>query len=223
MTPSSTDYYMLVASLPYMPRTFEVEQVPISRIRLQQRLTMLGEHDKNVVEQVQRFLLWDRQEPERSDLDVQQEYDRLMNTITNSLVRGIINHRIDVLTITCALRRKRLGLAPPPAVGQYVEHIRKHWQHPDFRLVLEHPWIPSVREYLESNEPLKVERQLLWATWNRWVKLADQYYFSFETILLYLARWEIVDRWTRLNQSAGQQRFDTLLMETLGEHACIDN
>jgi Protein of unknown function (DUF2764) len=212
---TSTNYYWLVASLPHMPRSFEVEQVPISSIRLEQRLKMLGERDESIVEQVQSFLLWDRQRPERTDEDVQREYNRLMNSITNKLVRDIINHRMDVRTITCALRRRRLGLEAPSAVGQYVELIRKHWQHPDFCLAREHPWIPRVRETLEANQPLEVERQLLSATWDRWVKLADKFYFSFETILLYLARWEIVDRWTRLDASVGRQRFDDLMSQTL--------
>lgn len=73
---TKTNYFHLVASLPHMPRTFDVEQLPISRIRLQQRLTLLGDADKAVVEQVQGFLLWDRQHPERTDDQVQQEYDR---------------------------------------------------------------------------------------------------------------------------------------------------
>ncbi|MAU00984.1 MAG: hypothetical protein CL608_27885 [Anaerolineaceae bacterium] len=198
-----------------MPRLFEVERVPISRIRLQERLKMLGDGDKNTVEQVQRFLLWDRQQPERTDDEVQMEYDRLMNSVSNKLVRDIINHRIDVRTITCALRRRRLGLDPPSGVGQYVEHIRKHWRAPDFRLAREHPWIPRVREGLAAKQTLNVERELLRATWNHWVKLADQFYFSFETVLLYLARWEIVDRWTRLDESAGRQKFDQFLAQTL--------
>ena len=214
---------MLVASLPYMPRTFEVEQVPISRIRLQQRLAMLNVQDRNVVEQVQSFLLWDRQHPERTDEEVQQEYHRLMKTITNQLVRNIIRHRMDVRTITSGLRRRRLGLAPPSAVGPYVAHIQNHWEQPDFRLASEHPWIPLVRRHLDANEPQQAERQLLLATWNRWIKMADQFHFSFETILLYLARWEIVDRWTRLSESFGRQRFVKLLTETLGEHAHFHN
>ncbi len=220
---TTTDYYMLVTSLPHMSRTFDVEQVPISRIRLQQRLAMLGEHDKNVVEQVQSFLLWDRQHPERTDEEVRREYDRLMTAITNQLVRDIIGHRMDVRTITSGLRRRRLGLAPPSAVGKYVEPIRQNWEHPDFRLAREHPWIPLVRRHLEAHNPIEAERQLLLATWNRWVKLADEFHFSFETILLYLARWEIVDRWTRRNDSLGRQRFETLLAEALGDHARIHN
>lgn len=214
---------MLVASLPHMPRTFEVERVPISRIQLGQRLALLGEKDSQVIDQVQSFLLWDRQPIERSDEEVQQEYDRLMKTTTNTLLRDIIGYRMDVRTITSALRRRRLGLAPPSGIGQYVETIHTHWEHPEFRLAREHPWIPQVRKHFEANEPLQAERQLMLATWNRWVKLADEFYFSFETILLYLARWEIVDRWTRLNESLGRQRFETLLMETLGDHVPIYN
>lgn len=212
---ATTNYYSLVASLPHMPRSFDIERVPISRIQLQQRLKLLGDRDKSIVEQVQSFLLWDRQLPERTDDEVEMEYDRLMKSISNSLVRDIINHRMDVRTITCALRRRRLGLEPPSSVGQHTDHIRKHWQHPDFRLVREHPWIPHVREALDAGEPLQVERQLLSATWNRWVQLADQFYFSFETVLLYLARWEIVDRWTRLDETAGRKKFDELLTQTL--------
>lgn len=212
---TATNYYSLVASLPHMPRTFEVERVPISRIRLQERLKLLGDRDKNTVEQVQSFLVWDRQLPELTDEDVQTGYDHLLNSISNSLVRDIINHRMDVRTITCALRRRRLGLEPPHAVGQYVGHIRKHWQHPDFQLVRVHPWIPRVRDALDAGEPLQVDRQLLNATWSRWVKLADEFTFSFETVLLYLARWEIVDRWTRLDETAGRQKFDEILATTL--------
>ncbi|MCA9264907.1 MAG: DUF2764 family protein [Planctomycetales bacterium] len=215
---TKTNYYHLVASLPHMPGSFEVEQVPISRIRLQQRLALLGDDDKRIVEQVQGFLLWDRQHPERTDEEVQQEYDRLRKAITNGLARDIVCHRMDVRTITSGFRRRRLGLKPPSAVGQYVEHIRKHWDHPDFRLVREHPWIPGFRQHFDANEPLPAERQLLLATWNRWVTLADQFHFSFETILLYLARWEIVDRWTRLTASLGRERFATLLTESLGDH-----
>jgi len=212
---ASTNYYSLIASLPHMPRSFDVERVPISKIRLQQRLKMLGDKDECVVEKVQSFLLWDRQQSDRTDEDVASEYERLMHSITNPLVCDIINHRMDIRTITCALRRRRLGLEPPAAVGQYVKHIRAHWQQPDFHLAREHAWISRVRERLEANQPLEVERELLTVTWNRWVKLADGFHFSFETILLYLARWEIVDRWTRLDESVGRKRFDDLLAQTL--------
>ena len=87
-----------------------------------------------------------------------------------------------------------------------------------FRLAREHPWISHVLSALAANEPLEVERLLLHATWTEWTRLADGYHFVFESVLLYLSRWEIVDRWTRLNESQGRDRFNTLLKEALGEH-----
>lgn len=217
MSPPS-DYYMLVTSLPYMPRTFQVERVPISRLCLAERLKLLSQADANVVDQVQRFLQWDRQPTARMDQEVQQEYDRLMGSISNPLVRRIIEYRMDVRTITSALRRRRLGMAAPSGVGQWVNHIRVNWNHDDFRLAREHPWITHVRKALTANKPLEVERLLLQATWTEWTRLAETYYFDFESVLLYLSRWEIVDRWTRLNESQGRDRFNTLLKEALGEH-----
>jgi hypothetical protein len=213
-----TDYYMLVTALPHMPRTFEVDEVPISHQRLQQRLEMLSPRDAEIVDQVQRFLLWDRQPAERTEREVEQEYERLMKTISNPLARSIIAYRMDVRTITSALRRRRLGMPPPTGVGQWVKHIRKNWDRPDFRLSREHPWIASVMRHMEASEPLRAERELLLATWMRWRRLGDRFHFSFETILLYLARWEIVDRWTRLDKRLGRQRFDTLLTEAMGDY-----
>ncbi|MCA9088002.1 MAG: DUF2764 family protein [Planctomycetaceae bacterium] len=214
---SATEYYMLVASLPHMPRTFLVERVPISQSRLAERLKLLSPSDADVVSQVQRFLQWDRQPTARSDQEIQQEYDRLMQSIKNLLVRRIVEYRMDVRTITSALRRRRLGMTAPTGVGRWVDHIRKNWDQDNFRIVRDHPWVPLVCKSLSTNDPLEVERLLLQATWAEWTNLADQYHFTFESVLLYLSRWEIVDRWTRLNESQGRNRFDILLKEALGE------
>lgn len=218
VVPEQTDYYMLVASLPRMPMTFEVEQIPISAHRLRQRLRLLCSRDAAIVEQVQKFLHWDHQPADRTDREVEQEYTRLMQEVTSPMARKIVAYRMEVRTITSALRRRRLKLPPSAGVGPWNAHIQTHWQTADFKLSHAHPWIPSVLRYLEAGNPLQVERQLLLATWKQWSRWADEYHFCFESILLYLARWEIVDRWTRLNAELGRQRFDTLLDEALGEY-----
>lgn len=217
----SNSYYMLVTSLPYMPRTFEVEQVPISRMRLEQRLTMLKPNDMSVVEQVQEFLRWDRQHRDQTDEDVKDHFELLVATITNRLVRKIIVFRMDVRTIVSGLRRRHVNMSPPIGVSHLVPHIEKHWDHPQFNLVREHPWIDELLKCLAEGNTLQAERTLMRATWNRWTQLAERYYFTFESVILYLVRWEIVDRWTRLNRSVGQARFEDLVAGALGEHASI--
>lgn len=208
-------YYMLIASLPHMPRHFEVERVPINRIRLEERLKMLRPEDAAVVGQVQDFLLWDRQRRDRTDEEVIRHFESLMATITNPLVRHLISFRMDVRTIVGALRRRRLGLGPPSCFGKWGGHIARHWTHPQFRLERHHPWIGEVDRLLYQGDPLEVQRRVVGATWKEWRRLADEYTFTFEAILLYLARWEIVDRWVRLDSGLGRTRFEELVTEAL--------
>jgi hypothetical protein len=220
--PGSNIYYTLVSSLPHLPPQFEgVERLPVTRIRLRERLRMLQPADMEVVEQVLAFLQWERQHRERTDEDVIRHYDRLMRTIANPLVRHIVAFRMDVRTIMSSLRRRRRGLPPPPGVGQWVRHIERHWDHPDFNLGRRHPWIAEAEQALDRADFVHVERQVLQATWNEWTRLSERYYFSFEVVILYLVRWEILNRWTRLNAELGRERFDRLVEETLGEYANI--
>jgi hypothetical protein len=214
----SRSYYTLVASLPHLPARFEeAERPPITWIRLRDRLKMLQPEDMQVVEQVLLFLQWERQSRERTEADVVAHYDRLMKTIANPLVRHIVSFRIDVRTIMSGLRRRRRGLPPPKGVGQWVKQIALQWDHPDFSLAERHPWIPLAEQALDREEFVEVERLLLEATWNEWVRLSEQYYFSFETIVLYLVRWEIVNRWSHLDAERGRERFEHLLEERLGD------
>jgi hypothetical protein len=215
----SNSYYFLVASLPAMPRHFEVDRVPITQPRLEKRLEMLKPEDAEVVEQLRAFLLWDRQPWDRTDEEVISHYDQLMSTIRNRLARQIVAFQMDIRTIISGLRRRRRGLPPPPGVGQWVDHIGKNWKDPQFGLRWQHPWIAEMDRLLDTTDCLRVERIKLGVLWNRWTKLAAQYFFSFEAVLLYLARWEIISRWTSRDAKLGRQRFDQLVTESLDEYA----
>ena len=215
----SNSYYTLVASLPAMPRDIEVERVPIAEPRLDKRLEMLKPEDAEVVEQLKVFLLWDRQPWDRTDEEVILHYDRLMSTTKNRLARHIVAFQMDIRTILSGLRRRRRGLPPPPGVGQWVDHIRRNWEHPQFKLQWQHPWITEVDQLLDTTDCLRVERIKLGVCWNYLARLAEHYYFSFEAVLLYLARWEIINRWTSQDAALGRQRFEQLVTESLDEYA----
>ncbi len=215
----SNSYYTLVASLPAMPRYFEVERVPIAQPRLEKRLQMLKSQDAEVVEQLRAFLLWDRQPWDRTDEEVVSHYDELMSTTRNRLARHIVAFQMDIRTIISGLRRRRRGLPPPPGVGQWTDHIRKNWEDPQFGLRWQHPWIAEVDQLLDTTDCLRVERIKLGVTWNHLTRLAERYFFSFEVVLLYLARWEIIRRWTSRDAVLGRQRFEQLVTESLDEYA----
>jgi hypothetical protein len=215
----SNHYYFLVASLPPMPRHFEVDRVPITRPRLEKRLELLNPRDAEVVEQLREFLLWDRQPWDRTDEEVVAHFHELMSTTANRLARHILAYQMDVRVILSGLRRRRRGLPPPPEVGTWGGLIRDNWEHPEFKLHWEHPWIAEVAPWLDTTNSLQVERIKLRVVWDHWAKLAEQYFFSFEAVLLYLVRWEIIKRWTSRDAALGRRRFEQLVTESLDEYA----
>ncbi|HUT91194.1 MAG TPA: DUF2764 family protein [Thermoguttaceae bacterium] len=218
MRPSNS-YHFLLGSLPAMPRHFDVDRVPITQPRLKKRLELLRPEDAEVLERLKAFLIWDRQPWDRTDEEVISHYDQLMSSMRNRLGRHIVAFQMDIRTIMSGLRRRRRGLPPPPGVGQWVDHIRKNWEHPEFRLQWEHPWIAPMSRLLDTTDCLEAQRIKLSVTWNHWTKLAEQYFFSFEAVLLYLVRWEIINRWTSRDAALGRERFEQLVTESLDEHA----
>ncbi len=216
-------YYTLVASLPALPKHFEeAERVPISSLRLDELLKMLDARDQQTIERLGDFLVWDRQSLDRTDDDVCRQYDQLMQETSNAFVRGIIELAMSRRTIVAALRRRRLGLGPPPGVGPWLRHLEQHWKHPDFQLASRMPWVAQVAELLDSDTPFAVEQILLDTAWKSCLQLATQIDpFSFEAVLLYMFRWELVYRWVSRDEQTGQERFKQIVAQSMGEYATL--
>jgi hypothetical protein len=210
---------MLVASLPALPIRFDAGRLPITRATLRTRMNMLDPEDHRVIDQVAAFFVWDRQPLDRTDEEVLQTYNQLMREIDNPLVRRIIDHRIDMRTIVTAIRRHQHGDGPPEGIGQTTPIIRRNWNQPGFGLQNRFWWIDPFTRALEAGRVREGQHTLFTDLWKTWTKISEQYFFTFEAIILYLARWEIVDRWTSQNADEGRRRFDDLITETMGEYA----
>jgi hypothetical protein len=219
----SNSYHMLIASLPALPPRFDVERLPITFERLQGRLRMLEPEDAEEIERMLAVLRWGNQFEEPSDVAVVQRYNALMHDITNPLVRDVLEYAMDVRMIEVALRCRRRGLPlPTVGIGQWFEDIRLHFNQPDFKLGRVFPWIPEAERLLAQGDLLTLYRQYaLGATWTYLKKRAEDYYFSFEAVVLYIARWDIIRRWQQLHAERGRAIFETLVTEALGEYANI--
>jgi len=138
-------------------------------------------------------------------------------------MRDILAHGIDVRMIAVALRCRRRGLAlPTVGVGQWFDHIRHNFNQPDFKLGRVFPWIPEAERLLAQGDVLTLYRQyVLGATWTYLKKRAEDYYFSFEAVVLYIARWDIIRHWQQLQAERGRAIFETLVTEALGAYANI--
>jgi len=218
----SNMYYMLICSLPSLPSRLEVDARPVTLERLQNRIRMLEPRDAQELGRMYEILRWSRQFEEPDDAAVVKRYDELMQGVTNQLIHEVLTAGMDVRMITGALRRRRRGMGPPTiGIGRWVEHIRRHFNQPDFGLAHVFPRIAEYERMLDQGEVLNLYRSLLEATWTYLKRRADDYYFSFEAVVLYVARWDILRQWQGLQAERGRSIFETLVTEALRDHANI--
>jgi len=221
-TPHS-GYFTLMASLPHLPRFDRARHLPINRERLDARLAWLRPDDTRTVSQAEQFLEWQRQPLDRTDAQVVARHSALTTHLGQPALRSMIEFRFGLRMLMAALRRRQMGLSVPPrheiwGAGPWVQHIERNWTDPDFRLAAQCPWLPQARALLERGETLPLEHLLMGVVWDHLGEIGRGHYFDFDAVLVYLFRWEILDRWLRYQAAAAATRIDRLVGEAFGEH-----
>ena len=152
-------YYDLVASLPHLPHFEHAERLPITRLRLDQRLRLLKPAHADQLARAQSLVCWrlDRVALEDRMRRRSREYAALMASPLEQPLREYVAFRMDQQTLVAALRRKREGLesldgAGPWGVGPWVRHVQMHWDEPDFGLAHLYPWLPQARDLLAAGD-----------------------------------------------------------------------
>ena len=213
-------YYMLIGSLPALPPHFErAEQVPISKLRLQERLRMLEPEDALTVEKLTDFLVWDRHPLDYGDEEILHRYHQFMEEESHEFLRRLMDYAMTVRIMVAAMRRRRMDLDPPELLGRWHHTIVENWKRPDFGLGALLPWLGEVQACFDQDRPEELDQILLNVAWT-WIRSeAGRYDFaSFEAVILYLFRWEIVYRWTSRDAEAGLDRFETLVASAMAEY-----
>jgi len=215
-------YYTLVASLPPLPRFDQTDRLPITRERLEQRLSMLTDDDAQLYDHAADFLAWQRQSATRTDEEMITNFKKMEQHIALPTLQSIFDFPIDQRTIMAALRRRFLGLSAPAAgepwgVGRYVKHIERNWDNPYFKLSAIYPWIVQARSHLEAGETLALERLLKNTLWNHVDRSVSSYEFGFSAVLIYIIKWDILHRWLSYDIENAKTRFEELVTEVTHE------
>ncbi|MCP4396937.1 MAG: hypothetical protein GY801_06515 [bacterium] len=221
-------YYTLVASLPWLPPFERAERLPISEKRLTERMQMLTPQDAVVIARLIAFWEWRRHPTERTDAEMVERYQKMMEVITHPILRELVSFSIDQRTIMVALRRRHRGMpAPNPGdpwgVGRWVSYIEKHWDDADLKLGKIHPWIPQARAYLEQGDSLALERFLMNQLWNRIDRSIQGHDFRFGSVLAYLFKWRLLQQWLSHDVEAAKVQFEGLVSEVMNEHQQLFN
>lgn len=221
-------YYTLVASLPHLPRFDRAKMLPISIERLNARGSILEPEDAAVLDQALTYFAYERQPVDRTDAQIVAFYHDIMNKTDQPTLRAIIDFGLTQRTIMAALRRRHRGLPSPRpgepwGVGPWARHIERNWSDANFNLAGVYPWIPECRQLLESEQPLALEKRLMGLFWDYVDRLADGQYFTFDVVLVYVCKWQLVNRWLLYDERAAATRFEQLLTEVIGGHEGIFN
>lgn len=234
-------YYTLMASLPVLPHPQKAQRLPINASRFAARLRMLEADDARVMQLAEDLLEWQRQPVDRSDAEFIAFYERLKNPpdvpsvwqeVPSSRPQGhyhaedyavlepILTFRLNQRTLLAALRRKQLGLGVPEdgeawGIGAWVDHIRRHWDAPDFKLTGYFAWLPEAKRLLEQGDSLGLETQQMNLVWQFLASYAQRDPFSFAALLAYRFQWDILQRYLSYDQHKARERLEHLLSDSL--------
>lgn len=215
------EYVQLIASLPALGPLLGAKSVPISALRLTKRLNdMLRSEHKAELDAAENVLGWHKIPLAMSDDEFLGKARDAVSRLKNPTLRRLAEARLEMRTLIAALRRRESGQDAPAAniawgYGRNLKRIRNNWRDPSFGLAHAHTWLPTFREKLESGDMAGGERLVLEVSWRQADHLMGFHTFDFEAVALYVARWHLLDRWTRYDAEAAAARFGKLLEDSL--------
>jgi hypothetical protein len=216
-------YVLLMASLPPLGSLFEAVTPPISRIKLESRLALLEPSDRLTLERIAHLIAWSAQPLERTDAEFVAEAHRFLESCRHPTLVQLVTQRLDMRTVVAALRRRHRGEAQPPSgevwgFGAWVGLIERHWSAPTFGLEAIVPWVAQAQDLLQKGDLIGFERLQFSLVWAMLDRLGSGHQFDFEALILYLARWSLVSRWSGYRGDAAVVRFRSLVAAGLGDH-----
>ena len=225
----SCRYALLVCYLPPLPlHPFAVKQTPLSRLQLDRRLALLQPEDAQDLATIEEVVHWDRIPLQITEHGFVRRAYNAMAKLRTPALQDMLRWRLELRTLVAALRRRCRGLPAPGAdeiwgYGRCVDTIRRYWDRDDFNIGHRYPWVAMADQYLRQGQHKALEHLLLSRVWDHYARLAWDHHFDFEAVVLYVLRWNLIDRLTRYDPAAATLRFSDLLTQGLGPHANLSS
>jgi hypothetical protein len=215
------EYVSLISGFPNSERLFLAKLAPMSRLKLEQRLKVLDDQDRRTLSKVESVLNWSLQSNGNSDQHINKQAKKVYEELQSDTLRSILRDKMELRTCIAALRRKARGEGAPIlknwGFGRWVDHINHFWNEPNFNLVTVFPWFPKAQQLIQQGDPEALERLILERTFKQLQRFSCQHSFDFEAVVIYVLKWNIIDRTARYNVAGAKRRFVELVDESLGK------
>ena len=212
-------YITLVSSLPYLPPFERAERSPITRLRLDQRLSTLKSGDALQLAKAEAVASW-RMSPAKpkTDKEMVLRCHAAMREISQPALREFIEFRIDQQVILAGLRQRHAGFGSSVleqiiGASRWTNFIESHWDDPDFKLAAVFPWIPEARSYLETGDACALDKLMMNIIWQRLSRIAESNRFGFEAVFAFVFKWDILQAWLARDAVKAKSRFQELIKE----------
>lgn len=216
-------YTLLISSLPSQPADlFSTTILPISRIQLDKRLQLLDSNDTEDLARIERMLHWSKMPESEDDRAIVESGQLALEHIRSQFLRDVVLWRLELRTILTALRRKQAGESMPPSehfygFGNRLHLIRRNWQKPDFGLGQALPWIKQAQQLMADKQSLALDKLLLGLNWQYYARLSLGHYFDFPAVVLYVLRWDLINRWVSYDQDRAVLRFNEIVCAAMAD------
>jgi len=214
-------YYQLVASLPALADFRRTRLLPMSRRRLEERLSLLHGDDLEELMRAERLISWHRQPVSRTTEEIVAMYDEVVAKNRNRELRNVVDFRMNMRTVIVALRLKRRGKAAPPGrwgTGPYTRMIESRWTEAEFGLGAVFAWIPEAQAFLDQGDAMELEKLLMGQSWKKLSQISDAHPFGFEQVFAFAYKWDILHRWLSYDAEKARERFEELILEVTSDH-----
>jgi hypothetical protein len=214
-------YYQLVASLPALPDFRQTRLLPLSRRRLEERLSLLHVEDLEELMRAERLISWHRQPVSRTTEEIVAMYDEVVAHNRTRELRNVVDFRMNMRTVMVALRLRRQGKAAPSGrwgTGPYTRIIESRWAEGEFGLGAVFPWISEAQAFLDQGDAMELEKLMMGQSWKKLSQISDAHPFGFEQVFAFAYKWDILHRWLSYDAEMARDRFEELLLEVTSDH-----
>jgi len=216
-----TDYAMLMASLPpHALSLWDIKNKRLSPVQLERHLSVLSVKDRQTLREIETVLHWAKMPTIEEEQQLIKNTQQLLVSLQSSFLNEVIVWRLNIRTIMAAIRRRKLNLTITEqqdyfGFGEVSAVIKKNWQVDDFSLAYRFPWIKEANQLFNNNETLALEKLLLNLSWQHYERLSQGHYFDFEAVIIYVLRWNIINRWAQNDEKKAMQQFELLVEQAL--------
>ncbi len=218
-----TRYYTLVTALPNLPPLAECKQLPISRIALDKRLTMLSDNDLLQLQLAEKLYHQSELSLENlPDKPLILDWQRKLEKITSQPIRERICSRLEWQSLLAALRYRQEGRIGPESFhgfGRWTEIIRHNWHDPLFGLDTALPFLNQLQPLLSKGHSGELEQQLNTFLWKDLLFVERSFQFTLETVICFVLRWGLAEQHIKSDTSLALDSFKRMSEQLLGTPA----